>query len=402
MFLQNLNMSSKNSNSKSFENSSINRKIKNNRKMKKKHNRKMKIAVIGGGIFGVTAAFRLAKNHSVDLFEKNNDILMAASDVNQCRIHRGYHYPRSDDTVKEVLEANDSFRDEFGVAIMKFTDNYYCISKHDSLTSAEQYIQFCKRNGLEYDLSELDVIDKNSIDLCVNVKENLFDHSKLKKICWQKLRDSSVNIFLNKIATDEIYDHYDFVVVCTYGDIGKLLKKFPEFQPEYQFEVCEKIFVKLPQSFNNKSIVIMDGSFISIDPVGDTGLFIIGDVVHTVLQRTIGNQPEVHLKYLPLLNKGIITNPSISNFKLFIESGSRFMPEIKKAKHVGSSFCIKTTLAHVDKTDQRPTLINQINEKIVTVFSGKIPTCVETAKELEQIVQNLEKTNYKKIQSYNL
>ena len=64
---------------------------------------KMKIAVVGAGIFGVTAAYTLAKNHSVDLFEKNNDIMMESSDVNQCRIHRGYHYPRSPDTVKKCF-----------------------------------------------------------------------------------------------------------------------------------------------------------------------------------------------------------------------------------------------------------------------------------------------------------
>ena len=33
----------------------------------------MKIAVIGGGIFGVTAAFTLSKHHNVELFEKNNE-----------------------------------------------------------------------------------------------------------------------------------------------------------------------------------------------------------------------------------------------------------------------------------------------------------------------------------------
>ena len=93
----------------------------------------MKIAVIGAGIFGITIAVRLAKNHSVDLFEKNNDILMAASDVNQCRVHRGYHYPRSDDTVKEVLNANKSFMEEFGESVMNNTENYYCIAKHGSL-----------------------------------------------------------------------------------------------------------------------------------------------------------------------------------------------------------------------------------------------------------------------------
>ena len=35
----------------------------------------MKIAVIGGGIFGVTTALILSANHSVELFEKNSDIL---------------------------------------------------------------------------------------------------------------------------------------------------------------------------------------------------------------------------------------------------------------------------------------------------------------------------------------
>lgn len=59
----------------------------------------------------------------------------------------------------------------------------------------------------------------------------------------------------------------------------------------------------------------------------------------------------------------------------------------KESPHVGSSFCIKTTLPYVDKTDGRPTLITKINEKIV-VFSGKIPTCVNVAKKLEYITQN--------------
>jgi len=356
----------------------------------------MNIAVIGGGIFGVTAAFRLAKNHSIDLFEKNRDIMMAASDINQCRIHRGYHYPRSDSTVKEVLDANNSFTEEFGDAIMNNIENYYCISKYDSLVSADQYIQFCMRNNLEYEISVPKIIDINSVDLCVKVKEDLFDHNRLKKICWKKLQDSGVNVFLNHTVTDEIFDHYDFVVICTYGQTGKLLEKFPEFQKEYQFEVCEKVFVKLPQSFDSTSILIMDGPFMGIDPIGDTGMFIIGDVVHTVLQRTIGKQPEIDPKYIPFLDKGIIKNPPISRLKTFIESGARFMPEIKNAEYIGSSFCIKTILPYVDKTDERPTLINRINEKIVTVFSGKIPTCVEAAKELEQIVEGMEREKHLK------
>ena len=48
----------------------------------------MKVAVIGGGIFGITAAFTLSQNNEVDLFEKNGDLLLAASGSNQYRVHR--------------------------------------------------------------------------------------------------------------------------------------------------------------------------------------------------------------------------------------------------------------------------------------------------------------------------
>ena len=54
----------------------------------------MKIAIVGGGIFGLTIAAVLGKNgFSVDLFEEKKDVFMAASGINQFRLHRGYHYP---------------------------------------------------------------------------------------------------------------------------------------------------------------------------------------------------------------------------------------------------------------------------------------------------------------------
>ena len=58
-----------------------------------------RVAVVGGGIFGCTTAWKLAKNgYEVDLFEKNDDIITQASSINQYRLHRGYHYPRSKET----------------------------------------------------------------------------------------------------------------------------------------------------------------------------------------------------------------------------------------------------------------------------------------------------------------
>ncbi len=351
----------------------------------------MKIGVIGAGLFGVTVAFRLAKYFEVDLFEKNDDILRAASDVHHCRIHMGYHYPRSSSTVKEVLKAQTSFKKEFSDAIMHDTENYYCISKNNSLTKGEEYLKFCRKHDLKFSEEELEIVDKNKIDLCLKVEEELYDYDKLKEICWKKLEENNVNVFLKKQATKESLKEYDYVVICTYSELNELLEVFPKSLMTFQYEVCEKVFVELPKSFGKKSILTLDGPFTSIDPVGTTGLFILGNVIHTVHSSNTGKTPEIDSKFLPLLNKGIIKNPPITNFKKFIESAEEFIPEIRKAKHVGSSFCIKAVLPFEDDTDTRPTLVKKINEKVFTVFSGKMPTCVDAADNILEQIQTSEK-----------
>ena len=178
------------------------------------------------------------------------------------------------------------------------------------------------------------------------------------------------------------------MVICTYASINTLLEKFPEKQRNFQFEMCEKIFLELPNEFKNKSVLIMDGPFMSIDPVGEKGIFIIGDVVNTVHERYIGKSPKFDPKFLPLLDKGILKNPSLTNKELFLKSASNFFPDIIKAKYVGSSFTIKTVLPNVDSSDERPTIIEKINDKIITVFSGKIPTCVDTANQVNLLIKN--------------
>jgi len=349
----------------------------------------MKIAIIGGGIFGLTCAIKLATENQVTVFEKNNDIMKSASDTHQCRIHRGYHYPRSDKTVQEVLKSESSFINEFSDAVMKTTENFYFVSKNDSLVNADEYIDFCDRNSLEFEKTNLELVDENSIQLCLKVRENLYDYEKLKKNCWLKLKNLGVTVNLNNQASDEIFDKFDFVIICTYANINSLLTKFPEKQRDFQFEICEKVFFQLPDEFKNKSVIVMDGPFMSIDPVGGKDIFVIGDVVNTVHERYVGKMPKFDSKFLPLLDKGIIKNPTITNKELFLKSASNFFPSVSKAKYVGSSFTIKTVLPNVDSSDERPTIIEKINDKIITVFSGKIPTCVDAANQINELIKSL-------------
>ena len=347
----------------------------------------MRIAIVGGGIFGITASIILAKNHQVELFEKNNELLQSASGSNQYRIHRGYHYPRSPDTVNDIIESESSFKEIFSDAMLTDFEHYYCIAKENSLTSAKQFLDFCNKFQLEYTPSQLQFMNKDSIELCIRVKESVYDPEKLRQVCWKKLKDQNVKIHLSNKVSDDLFEKFDRVVICAYTGINQLLKQYPTQQNEYQFELCEKPVVKLPESFKNKSVVIMDGPFMCIDPLGNTGLHLLCNVVHEIHQTNIGKYPSINKKFVDLIDKGIVKNPSQTNFPKFVESTIDFIPEITKAKHVGSMFTYRAVPPRVEETDARPTIVKEINNKIVTLFSGKITTCVEAARKVEKIFE---------------
>lgn len=347
----------------------------------------MKIAVVGGGIFGVTAAIRLAqKGFLVDLFERNGDILEEASGINQYRLHRGHHYPRSAETVASLLEAEPYFRREYAGAVIDENDHYYCISKRDSLVSGDQYLKFCRENNLEFEIKHCDVVNKDSVALCVKVKEYLLDITRLREICLKRLNEHGVRILFKTEATPDNLKDYNFVVAATYAN-QNFLHRDIAMQRDYQYELCEKPVVKLPRSFDKKSIVIMDGPFMCVDPLGDTGLFVLGNVVHAIHQTNIGKYPVIDNRFKNILNKGIIRNPKITNFPKFIQSGVEFFPELKKAEHVGSMFTIRTVLPNQDKTDARPTIVSSIDHRTIAIFSGKIANCVSAADEAVGIIR---------------
>src|SRR3989344_8984690 len=106
------------------------------------------VAIIGGGVFGATAALILGRHFPVVLFEKNPDIFGEATLANQYRHHYGYHYPRSPETIKEVRGARRDFENFYGQAIVSDFPSYYCVSRRNSLTSAGKFLKICKKNNL--------------------------------------------------------------------------------------------------------------------------------------------------------------------------------------------------------------------------------------------------------------
>lgn len=347
----------------------------------------MKIAVVGAGIFGSTTAVILARNgYDVTLFEKEGDILKAASGINQYRLHRGYHYPRSKDTALSSKTAEESFLSEYKDCVNSLAKHYYAISKDRSLTSRDEFLKFCDECDLKYKINSLPLLNQESIQLVVEVEESLIDPFKLKKIVKKNISSSGVKLMLNSFFKFESSSEFDFVINATYAGINSITD---ESNNTYQFEVCEKPVLKLPDVFKNVSIVILDGPFTCIDPLGDTGNHVMGNVVHAVHSTNIGLFPIVPKELESLINKGIIPNPKVTNIDRFMETAKNFMPEIEGSQYLGSMYTIRTVLSGVDKTDERPTQVYWYNNKIINVFSGKIGNSVSAANEVLNLLRSV-------------
>jgi hypothetical protein len=43
-------------------------------------------------------------------------------------------------------------------------------------------------------------------------------------------------------------------------------------------------------------------------------------------------------------------------------------------------YTVRAVLPYRDDTDERPTLVTQVDDRLIKIFSGKIPNCVEAAR----------------------
>jgi len=341
----------------------------------------MKIAVVGAGIFGVTIALKISHNHETFLFDAANDILTGASRSNQLRLHRGYHYPRSPETTETLLESITFFINEYKAAVINEYDHYYCIANEKSLVTPAQYLNFCKKFNLEYEIIDnFEHVNHDKIGLTVKVKESLLDYQKIYALCHTRLSASSVEQRLGQKFHKGMLKDYDLVINCTYSNINELLDNHEKL--EYQFEVCEKIAVKMPLPTRNASIVVMDGPFMCVDPYGKTGLALLGNVEHAIHHTNVGTCVAIPDIIRSTINKGILNSPPLSNFNKFVTAGRDYIPSIAECEYVGSMFTVRAVLPNLDKTDARPTIISRCGGNIINVFSGKIDTCVMAARVL--------------------
>ncbi len=339
----------------------------------------MKFLIIGAGFFGLSIAIKIKEkypNSEVKIFEKEKDILMGASGKNQFRCHLGFHYPRAEKTIEECKKSFNEFNKYFSGCYLK-SENYYAISKNNSLTNFETYTKVLKKNKLNFKICEHDLLKKNNIEGTILAQENLININLIKNRFKKIIKEYGIKIHFNKnIDINESFiKKYDKVFLCTYDNNNNNLKKINTEKKKYHYQLVEKIITKTPKEFNNKSFVILDGPFMCIDPYYKNNLSILGSVKDSIIKSKLGKYhnfdkhfDNVNLKYLNYL-------PNLK-FPKIKKKFENYFYGFEKTEYYKSFIVVRCTIKNKD--DERITKVNT-SKNLIKIYSGKWISCMLTA-----------------------
>jgi len=354
----------------------------------------MKVAVIGGGIFGVTAALQLSEFHDVILFEKEKKILSLASKFNQNRIHYGYHYPRSKETAKQSLEGLLSFVTNFSQSIVGGFENYYAIASDESNVTSSEFYDFCKELGISSREASpsSDLLNRDKIDVCYKVNEPVFDYNALASELNRRLVSSSVRTKFEREVSVAVSDTnedvmvlsdpqgyeecFDYVINATYANVNSIQSSLPVkdlLDLRFQYVVLP-VFEFDRDKFG---ITIMDGPFCSVLPEGNNqNKFILSNVKFSPVTEQINNK-------IPIKELGAELQASIENI---YGSSSEFFPFLKDVKHVGEYKTIKAISTCMQDSRVSDIHVHTEYPRLITILSGKVTTAWPVAYKLSKML----------------
>jgi hypothetical protein len=338
------------------------------------------VGIIGAGIFGVSAALELSGLRvAVTLYEKRADILSGSTARNFFRLHRGYHYPRDPSTAQQARDGYVSFSRIFAEALVPTTSHHYAIAAAGSRTTAEQFQQHCDQLGLRARPVRLPTLVPDSVEACFEVDESYYDAVRLKRLSWERLVRSHVQVELSCTRNAHaIGQAHDVVVVTAYGSLNQVLVELDCPTVELQYEVCEVPLIHAPR-LHRCSVVVMDGPFMSVAPYG-TGLHLLYDVVHSVHTRTVGHASPDLRGYAHQLGGPPVSFPASTRFASILSSTQRFLTPLADVRHVGSLFAERVVLPGVCETDARPTEVRWVTARVISVLSGKVSASIDAGR----------------------
>lgn len=359
-----------------------------------------RIAVIGGGIFGATAALILGEKYAVTLFEKNNHLLGEATFVNQYRHHHGFHYPRSAETIEDIQKSRADF-EAFYASIILRVPSYYAVSKTGSGVSPAEYLAVFARHRIPYEADtypDATLLNRATVGTCIKTSEAVYDYDKLKAFVEEKIRENprialrletpivgaerqknGAKLLTGTDSRGTVFqEEFDIVINATYARYNEFCRWLGFPQKELRFRLKEILLIEC-QAKEKAAITIMDGPFATILPMNaKSNLYTLGDVPLSVHENATD------------IASASVEDPRwrtvVSRHTEIQERCLQWFPFIKNARYRGSRFVVLPTEMASEKNADRPTELVAHGDGCWSIFSGKIVTAVSVAREILRAV----------------
>lgn len=375
------------------------------------------ILVIGAGIYGLHVAELLKRNkikHQVvakemyldyeeQFYGRANEKISMASIANQARVHLGYHYPRSMETVDSCLKNFNKFTNEFKEELIEpdtWNHLYGLADDKENKTDLKNWNKLkTKINGLfkEKDLPE-DIKFKNLQDL-VNTNEKAVDTFRMmerKTYNYLKSKNGETqSIILDEIeSTLKCGQYYYFklksnnqlykaryIFNCTYSGLKEIEKIFDqETDLDVKYQLCELALfastIAEEDGLNGNALTVMDGPFASIMP------FCYRNSINSKLISTWSLTSVCHTPHLTSLDFDEINQAyrkSITSKRAgMIETISKFTGDIDfDTKYKRSIYTIKTISNKVNDDGRCVEIHHNYDNTFFSILSGKLSAIYE-------------------------
>jgi hypothetical protein len=363
--------------------------------------KKVDYLIFGAGMYGLYAALHLAKKkRSVTVVDPDPGPFMRASFINQARVHRGYHYPRSYSTAIKSAGYFERFNKDFACSIRSEFRKVYAISSHYSLTNGKQFEKFCHEAEIPCrPIPPEEFFFPGTVDGAYETTEYAYDAKIIAQLLLSSIADQgkfvSFSYGRRPRGVDIVDGHYKVrlddgslivagnVLNATYAGVNQInnLFGFPPFSIKY--EICEIILGKVSSAIQNVGVTVMDGPFFSMMPFGKTAFHSLTSVAFTPHKTSHSIDPVFSCQSLVsdcgpqfLNNCNTCEAKPRSAWKAMNQLSKRFLRKDIEFIYDKSLFSMKPILSGAELDDSRPTLIRRFSENpgFIAVLSGKINT----------------------------
>ncbi len=356
--------------------------------------------VVGAGLFGLHGALVLARRgHRVAILDADTEPMMRASQVNQARVHNGYHYPRSLTTALSSVHYYGRFVKDFADALNTRFDQIYAIAQAQSFMSSDGFELFCRRAGVQCDPVDPDQwFRRGAVESAYRTDEYSFDAERLRRIMTAQVADAPGVTWYQPARMAHVDRDADgFTVVledgrrlradgilnASYAGTNQVLGLLGEPPLSLKYELCEITLTTVSEALRGVGLTIMDGEYFSLMPYGLSGFHSLTSVGFTPHRVSHDATPRFSCQARnPVCNDVALDNCSFcpeapsSSWPFVSQMTRRYLNDLHTVRYAESLYAVKTVLKTSEVDDARPTMIIQHSAEpwLTSVLSGKVAT----------------------------